>query len=301
MFPLWIEDSRGPTAIPGEAKMPRMTTTHLRKMKKKAEKIVMITAYDYPTACLVDEAGVDVVLVGDSLGMVVLGYETTIPVTLEDMIHHTRAVARGVKRALVATDMPFMTYQTGPADALRHAGRILQEGGATAVKLEGGLDICPQVRALVSAGIPVIGHLGLTPQSIHVFGGYKLQGRDEESARRLLADARALEEAGIFCLVLECIPEDVAARITASVSVPTVGIGAGVHCDGQVLVLHDLLGIAGKVHPRFVKQYAHLAETIREAVEQYAREVRQEKFPTPEHSFTSEEISPPAVSATGQK
>ena len=251
----------------------------------------MITAYDYPTACLVDEAGVDVILVGDSLGMVVLGYDTTVPVTLEDMIHHTKAVVRGAKRAMVATDLPFMTYQTGAEDALRNAGRLLQEGGATAVKLEGGSEVCPQVHAMVEAGVPVIGHLGLTPQSINVFGGYKLQGREPESARRLLDDARALEQAGAFAIVLECIPEDLAERITHSLSIPTIGIGAGVHCDGQVLVLHDMLGIAGKVHPRFVKQYAHLGESIRKAVEAYSEEVRQERFPTAEHSFHSEEIA----------
>jgi len=277
--------------------MQRISTTHLVKMKARAEKIVMITAYDYPTACLVDQAGVDVVLVGDSLGMVVLGYETTLPVTLEDMIHHTRAVVRGVRRALVAVDLPFLTYQTGPVDALRNAGRLLQEGAA-AVKLEGGAEICPQIQALVSAGIPVIGHLGLTPQSIHVFGGYKLQGRDEESARRLLADAQAVEQAGAFSIVLECIPEDVAARITAGLSIPTVGIGAGVHCDGQVLVVHDMLGIAGKVKPRFVKQYAQLGDTIRGAVEEYAHEVREGKFPGPEHSFVSDEVAAPSFSSS---
>ena len=271
--------------------MQRITTTHLVKMKTKAEKIVMITAYDYPTACLVDEAGVDVVLVGDSLGMVVLGYETTIPVTLENMIHHTKAVVRGIKRALVVTDLPFLTYQTGAADALRNAGRLLQEAGAAAVKLEGGMEVCPQVRALVDAGIPVIGHLGLTPQSINVFGGYKLQGRGEESARRILADARALEQAGAFAVVLEAIPEDLAAKITNSLSIPTIGIGAGVHCDGQVLVLHDMLGIEGNVRPRFVKQYARLGDAIRKAVEEYAEEVRREKFPTPEQSFSSDEIA----------
>jgi 3-methyl-2-oxobutanoate hydroxymethyltransferase len=280
--------------------MHRITTTHLIKMKQKAEKIVMVTAYDYPTARLVDEAGVDVVLVGDSLGMVVLGYETTLPVTLADMLHHTKAVVRGVQRALVAVDMPFLTYQTGPEDAIRNAGRLLQEGAA-AVKLEGGLDVCPQVRALVSAGIPVIGHLGLTPQSIHVFGGYKLQGRDEKAARRLIADARALEEAGAFCLALECIPEDVAATITSALSIPTIGIGAGVHCDGQVLVLHDLLGITGRVHPRFVKQYAQVGDTIRQAVEQFARDVREERFPAAEHSFESSPAGAPAVYTTPRK
>jgi 3-methyl-2-oxobutanoate hydroxymethyltransferase len=261
----------------------------------------MVTAYDFPTAAIVDEAGVDVVLVGDSLGMVVLGYETTLPVTLDDMLHHTKAVVRGVKRALVAVDLPFMTYQASAEDAVRNAGRILKEGGAAAVKLEGGLEVCPQVRALVAAGIPVIGHLGLTPQSVNVFGGYKLQGRTPEAARRLVADAQALEEAGIFCLVLECIPEDVAARITSAVPVPTIGIGAGVHCDGQVLVLHDLLGFHGRVHPRFVKQYAHVGDAIRQAVAQYAQEVREEKFPTPDHSFVSDEAAAQITSRSGQK
>ncbi len=273
------------------ANAKRVTSTQVVKKKQKAEKIVMITAYDYPTACLVDEAGVDMVLVGDSLGMVVLGYETTIPVTLDEMIHHTKAVVRGVKRALVAVDLPFLTYQTGPADALRSAGRLMQEAGATAVKLEGGANVYPQVRALVGAGIPVVGHLGLTPQSIHVFGGYKLQGRGEEAAQKLLADARALEEAGAFCLVLECIPEELAARVSGSISIPTIGIGAGARCDGQVLVLHDMLGITGKVRPRFVKQYARLEETIRDAVGQYAQEVRQGEFPAPEHSFAPEEVT----------
>lgn len=269
--------------------MHNVTTAHLQKMKKKAEKIVMITAYDCPTAGLVDEAGVDIILVGDSMGNVILGYENTIPVTLDDIIHHTKAVVRGTQRAMVAADMPFLTYQTGPSDALRNAGRLLQEGGAGAVKLEGGSAVCPQVRALVEAGIPVIGHLGLTPQSIHVFGGYKLQGREPEEARKILSDARALEQAGAFAIVLECIPEELAARVTAALSIPTIGIGAGLHCDGQVLVLHDMLGIAGKVHPRFVKQYAHLSEAIRKAVEQYAEEVRQEKFPDAEHSFSADE------------
>jgi len=280
--------------------MKRVSTTHLVKMKSRAEKIVMVTAYDYPTACLVDEAGVDVVLVGDSLGMVVLGYDTTLPVTLDDMIHHAKAVVRGVKRALVAVDMPFLTYQTGTSDALRNAGRILQETGAAAVKLEGGVDVCPQVRALVSAGIPVIGHLGLTPQSVHVFGGYKPQGRDEEAAQRILSDAQALEHSGAFSIVLECIPEDLAEKITATVSIPTVGIGAGVHCDGQVLVLHDLLGIAGNVQPRFVKQYARVGKVIREAVEEYSREVREAKFPGPEHSFGSEERAVPYSTASNK-
>jgi 3-methyl-2-oxobutanoate hydroxymethyltransferase len=269
--------------------MQRITTTQLLKMKQRAEKIVMVTAYDFPTARLVDEAGVDVVLVGDSLGNVVLGYESTLPVTIDDMLHHTKAVVRGVQHALIVTDLPFLTYQTGPEDAIRNAGRLLQEGGATAVKLEGGIEVCAQVRTLVSAGIPVCGHLGLTPQSINVFGGYKLQGRSPQAAQKLVADAQALEEAGVFAIVLECIPEDVAARITGAIGIPTIGIGAGRHCDGQVLVLHDLLGISGRIHPpRFVKQYAQVGESIRQAVESYAKEVRDETFPAVEHSFPSE-------------
>jgi len=265
--------------------MKRISTTHLVRMKSRAEKIVMVTAYDYPTARLVDEAGVDVVLVGDSLGMVVLGYDTTLPVTLDDMIHHTQAVTRGVQRALVAVDMPFLTYQTGPADALRNAGRILQETGAAAVKLEGGVEVCPQVRALVSAGIPVIGHLGLTPQSIHVFGGYKLQGRDEEAAQRILSDAQALEHSGACSIVLECIPEDLAARITAAVAIPTVGIGAGVHCDGQVLVLHDLLGLNFGVEPKFARRYANLKTAIGEAVRAFCADVANGRFPADAESY----------------
>lgn len=287
--------------------MKHITTTHLMRMKERGEKIVMVTAYDYPTACLVDEAGVDVVLVGDSLGMVVLGYETTLPVTIDEMLHHTKAVVRGVKRALVVTDLPFLTYQTGPEDAIRNAGRLLQEGGSTAVKLEGGIEVCPQVRTLVSAGIPVVGHVGLTPQSIHVFGGYKLQGRGQRAAQKLLADARALEEAGIFCLVLECIPEDVAARITEALAIPTVGIGAGIHCNGQVLVLHDLLGITSQMKdssgeprhsPRFVKEYAQLGEAIRQAVKQYSSEVRAGAFPAAGHSFRPAESTAPSAAGT---
>jgi 3-methyl-2-oxobutanoate hydroxymethyltransferase len=289
--------------------MKQITTTSLAKMKARGEKVVMVTAYDYPTACLVDEAGVDVVLVGDSLGMVMLGYETTLPVTIEDMLHHTKAVVRGVKRALVVADLPFLTYQTGPEDATRNAGRIIKEGGATAVKLEGGIEVCPQVHTLVSAGIPVVGHVGLTPQSIHVFGGYKLQGRGEQAAQKLLADARALEEAGIFCLVLECIPDDVAARISEALTIPTVGIGAGARCDGQVLVLHDLLGITSQlknasgepIHPpRFVKEYAHLGETIRGAVRQYSEEVRSGSFPATEHTFFSTESAPASVPSSAR-
>jgi 3-methyl-2-oxobutanoate hydroxymethyltransferase len=292
--------------------MKHISTTQLAKMKARRERIVMVTAYDYPTACLVDEAGVDIVLVGDSLGMVMLGYETTLPVTIEEMLHHTKAVVRGVKRALVVADLPFLTYQTGPEDATRNAGRLIKEGGATAVKLEGGIEVCPQVRTLVSAGIPVVGHVGLTPQSIHVFGGYKLQGRGEQAAQKLLADARALEAAGAFCLVLECIPEEVSARISEALAIPTIGIGAGARCDGQVLVLHDLLGITGQVRnpagepihpPRFVKEYSQVGRAIREAVTQYASDVRSGAFPAEEHSFHSPEhaaAANPAAESQGK-
>jgi 3-methyl-2-oxobutanoate hydroxymethyltransferase len=286
--------------------MRHVTSTQLVKMKSRGEKIVMVTAYDYPSACLVDEAGVDVILVGDSLGMVVLGYETTLPVTIEDMLHHTRAVVRGAKRALVVSDLPFLTYQTGPEDTIRNAGRLLQEGGATAVKLEGGIEICPQVRTLVSAGIPVVGHLGLTPQSIHVFGGYRMQGRTPQAAEKLLADARALEEAGVFALVLECVPEEVARRISKALAIPTIGIGAGAGCDGQVLVLPDLLGITGQLRntagepihpPRFAKEFAKVGEVIRRAVAEYASEVRSGAFPAAEHSFRMEESEPQTPAA----
>jgi len=276
--------------------MSRVTTTSLAKMKERHEKIVMVTAYDYPSACLVEEAGVDVVLVGDSLGMVVQGHATTLPVTLDDILHHTKAVTRAIQHALVVADMPFLSYQTNADDALRNAGRLIQEGLASAVKLEGGVDYCPQVRALVAAGIPVMGHLGLTPQSVNVFGGYKIQGRTEKAARRLLDNAHALEDAGAFGIVLECIPEDLAGKITAGLTIPTFGIGAGIHCDGQVLVFHDLLGYSGieqqaRPRPRFVKQYTNIADIIRGAVRQYAKEVREQAYPGPEHSFHADENS----------
>lgn len=274
--------------------MNRVTTTSLAKMKERHEKIVMVTAYDYPSACLVEEAGVDVVLVGDSLGMVVQGHESTIPVTLDDILHHTRMVSRAARHALVVADMPFLSYQTNTDDALRHAGLLVQQGLAGAVKLEGGVDFCPQVRALVAAGIPVMGHLGLTPQSVNVFGGYKVQGRTEKGARKLVDNAIALEDAGAFAIVLECIPEELAERITARLAIPTIGIGAGPHCDGQVLVFHDILNYRGiddaaRTRPRFVKQYVNLGDIIRTAVGEYAREVRAAEYPGPEHCFHAEE------------
>ncbi len=263
----------------------RVTAPALARSKKDGQKIVMVTAYDYTMARLVDAARVDVILVGDSLGMVMLGLETTVPVTLDHMVWHTASVVRGARHALVVADLPFMTYQQGVQAALESAGRLLKEGGAQAVKLEGGEGILPQVRALVQAGVPVMGHLGLTPQSIHAFGGYRVQGRGQDAAERLLEDAHALQEAGAFAIVLECIPTSLARRVTEALHIPTIGIGAGVDCDGQVLVLHDLLGMFSDLQPVFVKRYAELGESISAAVGRYAEEVRTGVFPGQEHSY----------------
>lgn len=270
-------------------KADRVTVQTLQAMKQAGRRIAMLTAYDYPTARFLDEAGVDVLLVGDSLGMVVLGYDTTVPVTLDDMVHHTRPVARAARRALVVADLPFMTYQISPEEALRSAARLMQEGGAHAVKLEGGAAVAPTVARLVAAGVPVMGHIGLTPQAVHALGGWRVQGRTAEAAARLLADARALAEAGAFAIVLEMVPAPLAQRITAEVPVPTIGIGAGAGCDGQVLVTHDLLGLYAGQPPRFVKRYADLAAEVRRAVAQYVAEVREGTFPGPEHSFAMDE------------
>jgi 3-methyl-2-oxobutanoate hydroxymethyltransferase len=259
------------------------------RMKKDGEKIVMLTAYDYPSARLAEEAGVDVILVGDSLGMVVLGYDSTVPVTMADMIHHTRAARRGARDTFVVADMPFLSYQVSPAQALENAGRLVQEGGCEAVKVEGGEEIVSQVRALTRAGIPVCGHVGLTPQSATALSGYKVQGRTAEAATRLLHDALALEEAGAFMIVLECIPVQVAELVTRRLSIPTIGIGAGAACDGQVLVYHDTLGLFDRFTPKFVKQYETLGTKARDALGAYAREVREGAFPGPEHSFTMKE------------
>lgn len=245
----------------------------------------MLTAYDYTGARLVEAAGVDGILVGDSLGMVVLGQETTLPVTMAEMLHHVRAVTRGASRALVVADMPFLSYQVNADEALRNAGRFLQEAGAAAVKLEGGAEIAPTAARLIAAGIPVMGHLGLTPQSVHQLGGFKLQAKAAAAAGRLLADAKALEEAGVFAVVLEKVPREVAAEVTARISVPTIGIGSGPDCDGQILVFHDLLGLFEDFRPRFVKQYAALGAAIREAVGQYVREVADGVFPAEEHAW----------------
>ncbi|HXK60691.1 MAG TPA: 3-methyl-2-oxobutanoate hydroxymethyltransferase [Acidobacteriota bacterium] len=261
--------------------MKKVRTTDLREMKARGQKITVLTAYDANMAHLLDSAGIDVLLVGDSVGNVVLGYDTTIPVTMEDMLHHTKAVVRGVSRALVVADMPFLSYQVSITEAVRNAGRFIQEAGAEAVKIEGGKGILDVVNRLVEIGIPVMGHLGLTPQSIHQLGGFRRQARDSESARLLLEDARALEEAGAFSIVLESIPDSVAAEVTAALRIPTIGIGAGPFCDGQVLVSSDAFGLYHGPVPSFVKQYANLREIIVTAAEEYAREVREGEFPRP--------------------
>jgi 3-methyl-2-oxobutanoate hydroxymethyltransferase len=265
--------------------MRRVSIHDLKAMKQRGEKIAMLTAYDYPTARLLDEAGVPIILVGDSLGMVVLGYDSTLPVTMADMLHHVRAVVRGTQRAHVVADMPFMSYQAGPEDALRNAGRFLQEAGAQSVKLEGGVSVAETVRRLVEAGIPVMGHIGLTPQSVNQFGGYKVQGKTPAAAVKLLNDAAALEQAGAYAIVLETIPAPLGKLISERLSIPTIGIGAGPHCDGQVQVLHDMLGLYPDFVPKHAKQYAHLAEEIGRAVREYVAEVQEGRFPTERESF----------------
>ena len=253
--------------------------------KAKGEKLSMLTAYDYSTAKLEDESGINGILVGDSLGNVVLGYEDTVSVTMEDMIHHGAAVARGAKNALVVVDMPFMSYEVIVEEAVRNAGRLMKEGRAGAVKLEGGVRVAEQIRAIVKAGIPVMGHIGLTPQSINVFGGFKVQGKSEEAARALLADAKAVEEAGAFAVVIEAVPAALAQMITDAVSIPTIGIGAGAGCDGQILVYQDMLGMFSDFTPKFVKRYANVGEVMREAFASYAAEVASGTFPTEEHTY----------------
>ncbi len=261
------------------------TIIDIQRMKEKGEKIAVLTAYDFPLARLMDQAGIDMVLVGDSVGTVVSGYDTTLPVTMEEMIYHTRAVARALESALLVCDLPFLSYQVDVRDARLNAGRLVKEGGAQAVKLEGGVNVAATIRAIVDMDIPVMGHIGLTPQSIHRMGGYRVQGKQEAQARQLLDDARAVQEAGAFALVLEGIPSDLAREITDAVDIPTIGIGAGVHCDGQVLVVHDILGLCEKYSPRFVKRYADVSGTIRQGIEDYIREVKESVFPGPEHSF----------------
>jgi len=259
----------------------RVRVTDIKDKKRRGEKIAMLTAYDASFARLLEEAGIEILLVGDSLGMVIMGEETTIPVTLDVMVHHTRAVARAVRRALVVADMPFLTYQASVSEAVHSARRLIQEGGAAAVKMEGGRPIADAVRRLGEIGIPVMGHLGLTPQSVHRLGGFGRQARAEEDAARLVEDARLLEEAGVFAIVLESIPDEVARRVTESVAVPTIGIGAGPYCDGQVLVCYDALGLTPERVPPFVRQYANLGAEIIQAARRYAEEVRDGKFPEP--------------------
>ena len=265
----------------------RKTIQDIISMKKNGEKITMLTAYDASMAALIAGCGIDVLLIGDSLGMVLLGYDSTVPVTMDEMIHHSAAVRRGAPDGFIIGDMPFGSYQTGPRDAIMNGNRFLKEAGCDAVKLEGGLEVCETVQEMVCAGIPVMGHIGLTPQTASQLGGYKVQGRDEDSAIRMLEDAKALAKAGVFSIVIECVPDELARTITDTIPVPTIGIGAGLHCDGQVLVTHDLLGMFEKFVPSFVKTYTKLAPLIKENISRYAEEVREGTFPDEKHSFST--------------
>jgi 3-methyl-2-oxobutanoate hydroxymethyltransferase len=277
------------TIMASTAPRKKVTVTAFRQKKERGEPITMLTAYDYPTALAEDRAGIDSILVGDSLAMVVLGYENTLSVTMEDMLHHARAVSRGAKYALLIGDMPFMSYQVSTAEAVRNAGRFLQEAGMEAVKLEGGRDRADTVRAIVSAGIPVMGHLGLTPQSVNMMGGFRPQGKSASAAKRLLEDALILEEAGCFSIVLESVPARLAQLVSQKLTIPTIGIGAGVGCDGQVLVTHDLLGLFDRFTPRFVKKYADLHNEMQRAFTDYIEDVQQRSFPAAEHSVEMDE------------
>lgn len=269
-----------------------LTLPRLKAMKNNNKPIAMITAYDYPSAMLAEEAGVDIILVGDSLGNVVLGYHTTVPVTLEDMIYHTRAVVRGAPGTMIVADMPFATYRLGPEATLRNAARLMQEGGAHAVKLEGGAELADEIRLLTQAGIPVLGHIGLTPQSVHQIGGYRVQGKSSAEAEKMLQDAKALEQAGAFGVVLELVTEELAAAVTRSLGIPTIGIGAGRGCDGQVLVFHDLLRYGSGIRDkRFVKSYANIGDTIRTAISDYVNDVKTKAFPEEKHGFPLEDTS----------
>ncbi|HVF27785.1 MAG TPA: 3-methyl-2-oxobutanoate hydroxymethyltransferase [Pyrinomonadaceae bacterium] len=264
----------------------KVTVPTFRASKERGERLVCLTAYDYPTARIVDEAGVDLILVGDSLGNVVLGYDSTVPVTIDEMVMHTRAARRGVERALLVADMPYGSYHTGADDAVRGALRLIKEGGAEAVKLEGGRVRAPLVKRLVEEEVPVMGHIGLTPQSLHKLGGYRLQGKTADAARTLVEDAHALEAAGAFAIVLEVVPREIAEMITASVGVPTIGIGAGEGCDAQILVVHDLVGLSfSRTRPRFVRQYANLRETMNDAISRYAEDVRSGTYPSENESY----------------
>lgn len=264
-------------------------TTDFLKMKENGEKIVMLTAYDFPSAKQAEQGGVDVILVGDSLGMVVLGYDSTIPVTIEDMIHHTKAVKRGAKKTFIVTDLPFLSYHLSVKDTLRNAGRLLQEAGAHAVKLEGADEVIEKIAALTQAGIPVCGHLGLTPQSVGVLGGYKVQGKDATAAKKLIEDAKTIEESGAFALVLECVPKQLAEEVAGAISIPVIGIGAGLYVDGQVLVYHDILGYGVDRVPKFVKQYHAVNPFMVESIQAYAADVKNKQFPEDKHSFTMKE------------
>jgi len=264
----------------------KITIADLQQKKETGKKITMMTAYDYPTASLVDQAGIDTILVGDSLGMVMLGLDSTVPVTMDEMIHHCKAVRRGVQRSFILGDMPFMSYQVSAEKAIENAGRFMKEAGCDSVKLEGGTEMANVVKAIVDAGIPVCAHIGLTPQTATKLSGFKVQGKDAESARALLTSAKDLEEAGAFLIVMECIPDLLAAKITKELNIPTIGIGAGKECDGQVLVYHDLVGLFERFTPKFVKQYINLAPKVREALIQFREEVESGAFPGPEHIFT---------------
>lgn len=267
----------------------KVTVNTFKEAKENKTKLTMLTAYDYSTAKLIDGAGIDSILVGDSLGNVILGYENTVPVTMEDMIHHGAAVCRGAKNALVVIDMPFMSYQTGVYDALVNAGRLMKETGADAVKLEGGSEICPQIEAMVKAGIPVCAHIGLTPQHIHAFGGFKVQGKSEEAAAGLLKDALLVEQAGAFAVVLEAVPAKLASLITDKLTIPTIGIGAGNGCDGQVLVYQDMLGVFSDFTPKFVKRFANVGEIMTAAFQTYKKEVSEGTFPATENTYTMDD------------
>jgi 3-methyl-2-oxobutanoate hydroxymethyltransferase len=274
-----------------EINMKKLTTHTIRKMKQKGEKITMLTAYDYPTAKIMDENNVDMILVGDSLGMVILGYEDTTKVTVDDIVHHTRAVTRAAKRAMVVADMPFLSYHLGVETSVKNAGRLMQEGNAGAIKLEGGSEVVDSVRAIVNAGIPVMGHLGLTPQSIKTMGGYFIQGKKVDEAERMLEEAKLLQEAGAFSLVLECVPSELAEYVSNNIDIPVIGIGSGNKCDGQVLVFHDFTGYNTGFIPKFVKKYGNVGEEIKKCVTGYIDEVKNGTFPSEEYSFFSEALT----------
>ncbi|CUO18610.1 MAG: 3-methyl-2-oxobutanoate hydroxymethyltransferase [Sarcina ventriculi] len=263
----------------------KKTILDFKKAKENNERISMLTAYDYSSAKLIDEAGIDAILIGDSLGMVSLGYEDTLSVTMEDMIHHTKAVARATKNALVVADLPFMSYQTSVYDAVYNAGRLIKEGRAHAVKLEGGIEMCDRIEAIVKSSIPVMAHIGLTPQSVNALGGFKVQGKDEKAAKALIEAAKAVEKAGAFAVVLECVPAKLAEIVTKELNIPTIGIGAGAQCDGQVLVYQDMIGMFSGFTPKFVKKYANIGDMMKEAFEEYNKEVKNGSFPSQEHTF----------------